>query len=146
MLAHHLPRRTQRCLVTRQQPTQVFSENDPTCHGEVHAIRQACKARGSPSLEGCTIYSSTLPCPMCTAAIYWAKLSKCFYGAENEDVDRWGAFETGENYEQSLFHGREDRLPPAERTGVRFMSLLREEAADVFREYAQLPPEQRPCY
>ena len=54
----------------------IWAECDPTSHGEIDAIRKAGKKLGTPSLEGCVIYSSTMPCPMCTAAIYWARISK----------------------------------------------------------------------
>lgn len=67
-------------------------------------------------------------------------------GAENEDVNKWGAFETGQCYVQGVFYSREDMLPPEQRTSVPFVSLLREEAADVFRQYAELPKDERPCY
>ncbi len=53
---------------------RVTSTNDPTAHAEVVAIREACQKLGSFSLEGCEIYSSCEPCPMCLAAIYWARM------------------------------------------------------------------------
>ncbi|HEV8046355.1 MAG TPA: nucleoside deaminase, partial [Terriglobales bacterium] len=53
---------------------QVTSTNDPTAHAEVIAIREACKMLGNFSLQGCEIYASCEPCPMCFGAIYWARL------------------------------------------------------------------------
>ncbi len=59
---------------------QVTATNDPTAHAEVTAIRNACAALGTFALEGCEIYSSCEPCPMCLAAIYWARCSTIYYG------------------------------------------------------------------
>ena len=58
---------------------RVTSSLDPSAHAEISAIRAACKALGSFSLEGCVIYSSCEPCPMCLSAIYWARIEKIFY-------------------------------------------------------------------
>jgi len=57
-----------------------FTTNDPTAHAEIVAIRRACEAVGSRSLKGCVIYSSSEPCPMCLAAIYWSGIGKIYYG------------------------------------------------------------------
>ena len=58
---------------------KVILENDPTAHAEVVAIRDACKNLGSFQLEGCEIYTSCEPCPMCLGAIYWARPAKVYY-------------------------------------------------------------------
>ncbi|KAA0231465.1 nucleoside deaminase [candidate division KSB1 bacterium] len=58
---------------------QVTSTKDPTAHAEIVAIREACRRLGSFHLKGCELYSSCEPCPMCLAAIYWAKIAKVFY-------------------------------------------------------------------
>ncbi|MEM7197248.1 MAG: nucleoside deaminase [Pseudomonadota bacterium] len=58
---------------------QVTIANDPTAHAEVVAIRNACQKLGSFQLDGCTIYSSCEPCPMCLAAIYWARINHIYY-------------------------------------------------------------------
>ena len=58
----------------------VTSSNDPTAHAEVTAIRNACAAAGTFQLRGCEIYTSCEPCPMCLAAIYWARLTAIFFG------------------------------------------------------------------
>lgn len=58
---------------------QVTSTNDPTAHAEIVAIREACQRLGSFHLKGCELYSSCEPCPMCLAAVYWAKIDKVFY-------------------------------------------------------------------
>ena len=66
----------------------VTSHNDPTAHAEVQAIRKACAALDNFSLAGCTIYTSCEPCPMCLAAIYWARLDKIYYANTREDAAR----------------------------------------------------------
>ena len=65
---------------------QVTSTNDPTAHAEVVAIRTACKALDTFSLEGCEIYTSCEPCPMCLASIYWARLDAIYFGNSREDA------------------------------------------------------------
>jgi guanine deaminase len=64
----------------------VTAMNDPTAHGEIVAIRNACAALESFQLSGCQIYSSCEPCPMCLAAIYWARLDAIFYGCRAADA------------------------------------------------------------
>jgi tRNA(Arg) A34 adenosine deaminase TadA len=64
----------------------VTSENDPTAHAEIMAIRDACKNLGSFQLDDCEIYSSCEPCPMCLGAIYWARPSKLYFAASREDA------------------------------------------------------------
>lgn len=65
---------------------QVTSTNDPTAHAEVTAIRRACQALGTFDLSGCEIYTSCEPCPMCLAAIYWARLDRIYYGNTRQDA------------------------------------------------------------
>jgi tRNA(Arg) A34 adenosine deaminase TadA len=64
----------------------VTSTNDPTAHAEVVAIRNACTALGTFNLNGCEIYTSCEPCPMCLGAIYWARPDKMYYGNSKEDA------------------------------------------------------------
>jgi tRNA(Arg) A34 adenosine deaminase TadA len=65
---------------------QVTATNDPTAHGEIVAIRNACAALGTFQLHRCQIYSSCEPCPMCLAAIYWARCDAIFYGSTAADA------------------------------------------------------------
>jgi guanine deaminase len=65
---------------------QVTSTNDPTAHAEVTAIRRACQELGTFDLKGCEIYTSCEPCPMCLAAIYWARLDRIYYGNTRQDA------------------------------------------------------------
>ena len=64
----------------------VTSTFDPTAHAEIVAIRNACKVMGSFSLDGCTMYTSCEPCPMCLAAIYWARMDGIFYSGTAADA------------------------------------------------------------
>ena len=64
----------------------VTATNDPTAHAEVMAIRDACKALGRLSADGCKVYTSCEPCPMCLAAIYWSRCEAIFYGNTAADA------------------------------------------------------------
>jgi len=68
----------------------VTATNDPTAHGEVTAIRAACKALATFTLAGCELYTSCEPCPMCLAASHWARLDAVFFGAAAEDAAKAG--------------------------------------------------------
>lgn len=65
---------------------QVTSTNDPTAHAEVSAIRDACKNLGSFQLDGCDLYTSCEPCPMCLGAIYWARPTTVYYACTKQDA------------------------------------------------------------
>ncbi len=68
----------------------VTSSNDPTAHAEVVAIRAACQALGSFQLDDCAIYSSCEPCPMCLAAIYWARTAAYYFACSREQAAEAG--------------------------------------------------------
>jgi guanine deaminase len=86
----------------------VTSDNDPTAHAEVMAIRAACKALGSFQLTGCEVYTSCEPCPMCLAAIYWSRCLAIYFGNTATDAAEVG-------FDDSfLYH--EVKKPHAERT------------------------------
>jgi len=65
---------------------KVTSNNDPTAHGEIVAIRQACKKLNNFNLNQCELYSTCEPCPMCLSAIYWARIDKIYYANTREDA------------------------------------------------------------
>ena len=67
---------------------KVTSSNDPTAHGEIVAIREACKKINNFSLSGCELYSTCEPCPMCLSAIYWARIDKIYYANTREDAKK----------------------------------------------------------
>ena len=66
----------------------VTLDNDPTAHAEVNAIRRACSLTRNFKLDGCVVYSSCEPCPMCLSALYWAGVSRIYYGNTAADADR----------------------------------------------------------
>ena len=78
----------------------VLRDNDATCHAEVNAIQIASRALGHFDLSGCTIYSTTEPCPMCFAAIHWARIDRIVYGTGIADVQRLGFNELAISNEQ----------------------------------------------
>lgn len=69
---------------------QVTHHHDPTAHAEIEAIRNACQHIQSHSLEGCTLYASSEPCPMCLSAIYWARIDSVFYANSYEQATQIG--------------------------------------------------------
>lgn len=105
---------------------KVTSANDPTAHAEVEAIRDACKNISNFELKDCEIYTSCEPCPMCLAAIYWARIGKIFYGNTREDA---AAIEFDDDF---LY--REIIKPMGERA-VPIEPLMRKEALLVFSEW-----------
>ena len=112
---------------------QVTSTHDPTAHAEIVAIRAACQRLNTFSLAGCTIYASAEPCPMCLAAIYWARLDRVFYGNPHEAA-------AGIGFDDSMIY-RELALPIPLRAKP-MENLLPEEAAAVFREWTTLADRQ----
>ena len=108
----------------------VTSDNDPTAHAEMNAIRAACAKLGTFRLEGCEIYASGEPCPMCLSAIYWARLDRIHYANRQEDANRVG-------FSDESFY-REILLPPDQRR-IPMSRLLGDEAIAVFREWDQRP-------
>ncbi len=105
---------------------QVTSTNDPTAHAEVVAIREACSHLGSFQLEGCDVYTSCEPCPMCLGAIYWARPRKLYYANTREDAADAG-------FDDSFIYD-ELQLPFAQRKIVT-ECLGRNEALLVFDEW-----------
>ena len=69
---------------------QVLINNDPTCHAEIQAIRNACKNLGTYDLTDCILYTSCYPCPMCLSATIWANIKTIYYGNTAEDADKIG--------------------------------------------------------
>ena len=65
---------------------RVTASKDPTAHGEIVAIREACKKLNDFNLKGCELYSNCEPCPMCLSAIYWARIDKIYYANTREDA------------------------------------------------------------
>jgi tRNA(Arg) A34 adenosine deaminase TadA len=102
----------------------VTIDNDPTAHAEVNTIREACRRLGTFDLSGCTIYTSCEPCPMCLGSIYWARISRIFYGNTRKDAREI-------NFADDFIYEELER-PLYART-VPILPLLRDEALSSFR-------------
>ena len=76
--------------VVAKAHNEVVKNNDPTCHGEVNAIRKACKKLKTFDLSCCDIYTTGFPCPMCFGAILWANIEKIYYGCNTLDTEQIG--------------------------------------------------------
>lgn len=102
--------------------------NDPTAHAEMTAIRAACSAMKVFRLEGCELYTSCEPCPMCLSAIYWAGIRKIYFANTREDAKRIG-------FDDSFIY---DQIPlaPSQRT-VPSEEMMRAEALQAFRLWEQ---------
>ena len=74
--------------IVSEGSNKVTSTNDPTAHGEVVAIREACKKINNFSLNGHELYSTCEPCPMCLSAIYWARIDKIYYANTRKDAQK----------------------------------------------------------
>ncbi|MDR2213153.1 MAG: nucleoside deaminase [Pseudomonadales bacterium] len=105
---------------------QVTSSNDPTAHAEVVAIRDACRALNTFTLEGAEIYASCEPCPMCLAAIYWARIGKVYYANTRQDAAAIG-FDDDFLYQEIAKDVAERKVP--------MLQAARDEALAVFEEW-----------
>lgn len=105
---------------------RVTSSNDPTAHAEVVAIRDACKNLGSFQLDGCDIYTSCEPCPMCLGAIYWARPDRVFFGCTRTDA-------ADIQFDDALIYN--EMTVPLEQRKIPMIPLLRDEALEVFRAW-----------
>jgi tRNA(Arg) A34 adenosine deaminase TadA len=99
---------------------------DPTAHAEISAIRKACQKVGDFKLDGCTIYTSCEPCPMCLSAIYWSGIERIFYGNTKQDAEDI-------NFSDKFIYD-ELALPMTERR-VPAVNIMREEALEAFRDW-----------
>jgi tRNA(Arg) A34 adenosine deaminase TadA len=108
----------------------VTGSNDPTAHAEISAIRAACDRLGTFRLEGAVIYTSCEPCPMCLAAIYWARISTIYYANTTADAAAVG-FDDAFLYEQIGL--------PAEERSVPSVYMGMDEARAVFTEWEAMP-------
>ena len=87
--------------IVARAANRVTATNDPTAHAEVEAIREACRVLGTFQLEGCEIFSSSEPCPMCLGAVYWAR-PKAVYYANGREVALEAGFDDDHIYEEFL--------------------------------------------
>jgi tRNA(Arg) A34 adenosine deaminase TadA len=107
---------------------QVTSTNDPTAHAEIMAIREACMNLNTFQLEGCIVYASSEPCPMCLGAIYWARPDKVYYGSNHTDAANIG-------FDDSFIY-KEIALPNDKRN-IPFEQCGRETALEAFRKWEE---------
>jgi tRNA(Arg) A34 adenosine deaminase TadA len=108
----------------------VTSTNDPTAHAEIVAIRAACRALNSFQLDGCSVYTSCEPCPMCLGAIYWARPAHVFYACTREDAAAVG-------FDDDFIYN-ELAKPNSERE-MAMVNMMRDKALEVFSSWAIKP-------
>jgi len=116
--------------IIAEAANQVTATNDPTAHGEVLAIRQACHKLGLFELKTCELYTSCEPCPMCLGAIYWARLARVYYGSFAADASKAG-------FDDSFIY-REIAETHAQR-GIPMIQMMRDEALAAFRVWEEKP-------
>lgn len=110
----------------------VISNNDPTAHAEIRAIRKACSKLNTYDLSGCILYSSCEPCPMCLGAIYWARIDKVYYAADRYDAQKAG-------FDDDIIY-RELNKAPQQRS-LPLIPLDKEKAQAVFDKWKDLNPD-----
>lgn len=108
---------------------EVLKNNDPTAHAEIVAIRRACTSLNAYQLDGCEIYTSCEPCPMCLGAIYWSRPSKVYYAASRVDAAKAG-FDDNHIYD-------EFNLPLPDRN-IPFEQFMREDVIKVFDKWISM--------
>lgn len=111
-------------MVVARSGNRVVPTNDPTAHAEVSAIRLACQELNTFNLEGCVIYTSCEPCPMCLSAIYWAHLDKIYYANDKADAAAIG-FDDKFIYDEIACEMANRKIP--------VVQLLRAEAQGAFK-------------
>ena len=102
---------------------KVTLNNDPTAHGEIVAIREACKKINNFSLKGCELYSNCEPCPMCLSAIYWAHIDKVYYANVRDDAQKIN-FDDSFIYSELQKNIKERKIP--------MIQMMRDEALKAF--------------
>ena len=103
---------------------KVTSTNDPTAHGEIDAIRDACLKLNTFNLSGCELYSSCEPCPMCLSAIYWSHIEKIFYANSRNDAKNI-------DFDDSFIYSEINKK--IEDRKIKMTQMLRDEALKAFK-------------
>jgi len=107
---------------------KVTTNLDPTAHAEVEAIRDACRNLGDFQLEGCVIYSSCEPCPMCLGAIYWARPAALYFAADRNDAAN-AEFDDSFIYKEITRKTTSRKIPTNQ--------IMRKEALQVFENWME---------
>ena len=102
---------------------RVTKNNDPTAHGEIVAIRNACKNLNNFSLKGCELYTSCEPCPMCLSAIYWSRIDKIYYANTRDDAKKI-------DFDDSLIYS--ELLKNVKKRKISMVQMMRDEALKAF--------------
>ncbi|HEV3206659.1 MAG TPA: nucleoside deaminase [Terriglobales bacterium] len=109
---------------------QVTRSSDPTAHAEVLAIRAACQKLGLFELKGCDLYTSCEPCPMCLGAIYWARVSRVYFGTLAADASKIGFDDS------AIYH---EIVQPHSQRKIPMIQMMRDEALAPFRAWQETP-------
>lgn len=113
---------------------RVTSSNDPTAHAEVVAIRDACATLNSFQLDGCTLYTSCEPCPMCLGAIYWARPDKVFYACTRDDAAEI-------EFDDAFIY--DELSVPLEARKMQMVQISRGEALKAFKQWKEKTDKTR---
>ena len=125
------------CVIVRdgeiiaEAANQVLADRDPTAHAEIVAIRAASKTLESHVLEGCTVYTTGEPCPMCYAACWWARVKSIRFASNHDDALEFGGFDDRHINEALALPGDARPLPSTE--------LCRADMLEVWRDYHAMP-------
>ena len=111
-------------MVIARSANKVVPTNDPTAHAEVSAIRLACQELETFNLEGCVIYTSCEPCPMCLGAIYWARIDHIYYANTKADAAAIG-------FDDKFIYDELDL--PMDQRKLPIIQLMRDEALNAFK-------------
>tara|TARA_B100000686_G_scaffold77544_1_gene83604 strand:- start:35 stop:499 length:465 start_codon:yes stop_codon:yes gene_type:complete len=109
--------------IVAEGSNKVTSTKDPTAHGEIVAIREACKKINNFSLNGCELYSTCEPCPMCLSAIYWARINKLYYANTRKDAQKIG-------FDDSLIYSEFQKN--IDKRKIPMVQMMRNEALKAF--------------
>ena len=109
--------------IVAEGSNEVTLINDPTAHGEIVAIRQACKNFNNFDLNGCELYSTCEPCPMCLSAIYWAHIDKIYYANTRDDAQKI-------DFDDSLIYSEFKKN--IDKRKISMIQMMREEALKAF--------------
>ena len=109
---------------------RVTATNDPTAHAEVVAIRSACAKLGTFVLKGCEIYTSCEPCPMCLGAIYWAHISRIYFGNVAAEASKIG-------FDDSFIY--DEFAQPLSQRSIPIVQMMHEQAVSAFRAWQERP-------